>query len=174
MGWTKLPKFWNGGRWDWTTVPSIDNPARPLLPTALVLSTVCIRQVLCILNAKLIPVLKTNLLLYKNLTLYLCFIIFIYLVHLYLCTNHFHVIKVYPTVSLTWQPIRMLQFISDRNRLEIWSIQPCHNYISCYYPDTFHWQMFTCTGEWTTNQTERNWPGIKLSENKSIILLPSV
>ena len=21
-----LPKFWNGGRWDWTTVPSIDSP----------------------------------------------------------------------------------------------------------------------------------------------------
>ena len=27
MGWTKLPKFRNGGRWDWTTVPSIDSPA---------------------------------------------------------------------------------------------------------------------------------------------------
>ena len=31
--WTKLPKFRNGGRWDWTTVPSIDSPVlyRPLI-----------------------------------------------------------------------------------------------------------------------------------------------
>ena len=28
MGWTKLPKFRNGGRWDWTTVPSIDSAGR--------------------------------------------------------------------------------------------------------------------------------------------------
>ena len=27
VGWTKLPKFRNGGRWDWTTDPSIDSLA---------------------------------------------------------------------------------------------------------------------------------------------------
>ena len=27
MGWTKLPKFRNGGRWNWTTVPSTDGSA---------------------------------------------------------------------------------------------------------------------------------------------------
>ena len=32
MGWTKLPTFRNGGRWDWTTIPSIDSPAWPPLP----------------------------------------------------------------------------------------------------------------------------------------------
>ena len=27
VGWMKLPKFWNGSRWDWTNIPLIDSLA---------------------------------------------------------------------------------------------------------------------------------------------------